>query len=540
MAEPPLTFCVEPQIRRLRLCYPACMPDDTRVWLVGAGPGDPGLITLRGLELLRAADVVLYDALAHPALLDECRKDAQLISVGKRYGAHSVEQPEIIRMLIEHARAGRSVVRLKGGDPLLFARGAEEAQALAEAKIRFGVVPGICSPMGASTYAGLPLTHRDLSSSVTFVTGTDKFGKPHEPAEWHRLAWAADTLCILMGMRRIDEITAALIEGGRPGSTPTCVIEWGARAEQRVLVGTLQNIASDVAEQGYKNPAVIVVGDVVRLREQLRWFDNRPLFGKRLLLARTTEQAASTAQLVRQRGAEPVCIPLIAVEDPEDGAAVDDAVSHLSTYDWVLLTSANGADRLLQALERRGLDARAFAGAKIGVIGPKTAEPLKRFGLRADLIASEHLAEGLLRDLLAQAPMGKVLVFRAAEAREVLPDELRARGIEVDVVAAYRTRRLGESQSATLRRSIENRSFDAVLVTSSSMALALVEALGPEARNLLRDLLVASIGPITSNTLVQLGVEPDVTATEHTIPGLLDAIESHFVATDNAKAVLGS
>lgn len=511
------------------------MPDDTRVWLVGAGPGDPGLITLRGLELLRAADVVLYDALAHPALLEECRPDALLVSVGKRYGAHSVEQPEIIRMLIEHARIGRSVVRLKGGDPLLFARGAEEAQALAEANIRFGIVPGICSPMGASTYAGLPLTHRDLSSSVTFVTGTDKFGKPHELAEWHRLAWAADTLCILMGMRRIDEITAALIEGGRSGSTPTCVIEWGARAEQRVLVATLQSIASAVAEQGFKNPAVIVVGDVVGLREQLRWFDNRPLFGKRLLIARAPEQAATTAQLVRQRGAEPVCIPLISIEDPEDGAAVDSAVSQLSTYDWVLLTSANGAERLLRALERRGLDARAFGSAKIGVIGPKTAEPLTRFGLRPDLVAKDHLAEGLLRDLRSQAPMRRVLVFRAAEAREVLPEELRARGVEVDVVAAYRTRRLGEPQSAALRQSVATGALDAVLVTSSSMALALVEALGPEARNLLADLVVASIGPITGKTLVQLGVEPDVTASAYTIPGLLDALESHIVTSGNKK-----
>jgi uroporphyrinogen III methyltransferase / synthase len=515
------------------------MPDDTRVWLVGAGPGDPGLITLRGLELLRAADVVLYDALAHPALLEECRDGALLVSVGKRYGAHSVEQPEIIRMLIEHARAGRSVVRLKGGDPLLFARGAEEAQALTEASIRFGVVPGICSPMGASTYAGVPLTHRDLSSSVTFVTGTDKFGKPHESTEWHRLAWAADTLCILMGMRRIDEITAALIEGGRPGSTPTCVIEWGARAEQRVLVSSLSSIAKEVAEQGYKNPAVIVVGDVVTLREQLRWFDNRPLFGKRVLLARAAEQALMTAQLVRQRGAEPVCFPLISIEDPEDETAVDSAVNRLSKYDWVLLTSANGSERLLRGLERCGLDARAFGGARIAVIGPKTAEPLKRFGLRPDLIAKDHLAEGLLRELLTQEPLRRVLLFRAAEAREVLPDELRARGVEVDVVAAYRTRRLGEAQAAPLRQSIERRSVDTVLVTSSSMALALVEGLGPQARNLLADLLVASIGPITSETLVQLGITPDVTASEHTIPGLLDALESHIVAHGSAKAMVG-
>lgn len=513
------------------------MPDDIRVWLVGAGPGDPGLITVRGLELLRAADVVLYDALAHPALLDECRPDATLISVGKRYGAHSVEQPEIIDMLFQHARAGRLVVRLKGGDPLLFARGAEEAQALADAEIRFGVVPGICSPMGASTYAGLPLTHRDLSSSVTFVTGTDRYGKPHEPAKWHRLACGADTLCILMGMRRLDEIAAALIEGGRAGCTPTCIVEWGARAEQRVLVGTLETIADLVRTHGYKNPAVIVVGDVVTLRDRLRWFDNRPLFGKRVLLPRAAEQVKATAQLVRQRGADPISMPLLAIEDPEQTEPVENVAHRLSEYDWVLLTSSNGSERLLRALERARLDARAFGRTKIGVIGPKTAEPLQRWGLRPDLIAKDHVAEGLLHDLLAY-PIQRALVFRAAEAREILPEQLRARGIAVDVVAAYRTRRLGEEQSGHLRQRITDGQLDAVLVTSSSMAQALVEALGSEARNLLGKLVVASIGPITTKTLVELGIEPDLTAQEYTIPGLLDALES-YLATQTARSMIG-
>lgn len=506
------------------------MSDQIRVWLVGAGPGDPGLITVRGRALLQEADVVLYDALAHPALLEECRPDATLISVGKRYGAHSVEQPEIIRLLIEHARAGRRVVRLKGGDPFLFARGAEEAEALANAGIQFGIVPGICSPMGTATYAGFSLTHRDLSSSVTFVTGTDKHGNPHVPAEWHRLAKAGDTLCILMGMRRIADITQALLEGGRAAHTPTCIIEWGTRAEQRVLTGTLVEIAELSQKNGYKNPAVIVVGDVVTLREKLRWYDHRPLFGKRLLLPRAASQAAATAHLVRERGAEPLCLPLISIEAPADVERVRIAARSLHTYDWVVLTSANGAERLLATLEEERLDARAFGSAKIGVIGPKTAEPLRRFGLTPDLIAKEYVAEGLLDSLLSQQPLRRVLVFRAAEARELLPDELRSRGVEVDVVAAYQTRRVGAQHTDRLNSMLEQQQVDAVLVTSSSIAQALVETLGPAARARLSRVIVASIGPVTSQTLTELGVHVDLTAPEHTVPGLLDALESHMLA----------
>jgi len=479
--------------------------------------------------LLREAEVVLYDALAHPALLEECRCDALLISVGKRYAAHSVEQPEIIRLLIEHARAGRMVVRLKGGDPFLFARGAEEAEALANAQIPFGIVPGVCSPMGTATYAGFSLTHRDMSSSVTFVTGTDRHGNPHTPEAWHRLAKAGDTLCILMGMRRLADITKALLEGGRAVTTPTCVIEWGTRAEQRVLTGALAQIAELAQENGYKNPAVIVVGDVVTLREKLRWYDNRPLFGKRLLLPRAANQAAATAHLVRERGAEPLCLPLISIEAPPDVERVHEAARSLRTYDWVVLTSPNGAERLLAALAHERLDARAFGSAKVGVIGPKTAEPLQRFGLNPDLIAEEYVAEGLLDALLSKQPLRRVLVFRAAEAREVLPEQLRAHGVEVDVVAAYQTRRLGEQSAEQLNAMLEQRQVDVVLVTSSSIAQSLVDALGSTARTRLSQVTVASIGPVTTRTLEQLGVRVDLTAPEHTIPGLLDALESYML-----------
>lgn len=515
------------------------MSSGAQVWLVGAGPGDPALITVKGLELLRRADVVLYDALAHPALLEVCRADAVLVNVGKRYAQHSVEQSEIIRMLIEYARANRSVVRLKGGDPFLFARGAEEAEALAAAGIRFEVVPGICSPIGTSTHAGFPLTHRDLSSSVTFVTGTEKTGQPRSPEAWQRLALASDTICIVMGMRRIEEIAAALVQGGRAAETPAAVIEWGARPEQRVLVATLATIAEQVRAQDLHNPAVIVVGEVVQLRERLRWYDNRPLFGKRLLLPRPAGQALATAQLIRERGAEPVGIPLISIEDPEDLVAVQRAARALSSFDWVILTSANGAERLLEALKAEHLDARAFGSAKIATIGPKTAEPLERFGLRPDLVASDHIAEGLVRELLERAPMHRVLVFRAAEAREVLVERLQQAGVEVDVVAAYRTRRLGSQQASALRQMLGDSDLDAVLVTSSSMATALVEALGGDARRLLENVVVASIGPVTTATLEQLGIRAAVTSEVHTIPRLLDSLEGYYAAQASAGSSIG-
>jgi len=329
-------------------------------------------------------------------------------------------------------------------------------------------------------------------------------------------------------MRRIEGITEALILGGRGAQTPAAVIQWGARPEQRVLVATLGTLAARVREAGLSNPSVIVVGDVVTLRETLRWYDKGALFGKRLLLPRPLQQAKSTAKEIRRIGAVPVVYPLIAIEDPEDPSHVLGAVGRLSTYDWVILTSANGAERLIAAIRKCGRDARAFGNAKIAVIGPKTAEPLLGFGLTADLIAEEHVAEGLLKDLRAQGEMRRVLLFRAAEARELLPDSLRDAGVEVDVVAAYRTRRLGAVEAEPLRQMFLERSLDAVLVTSSSMATSLVEALGADAKSLLGQVCIASIGPVTTNTLEQLGVTVHVTATKYTVSGLLSALELTF------------
>jgi uroporphyrinogen III methyltransferase / synthase len=498
-----------------------------KVWLVGSGPGDPGLITVRGLEALARADVVLYDALAPSSLLEACPSRAEKYDVGKRLGRQSPAQEQISARMIEYARAGKQVVRLKGGDPLLFARGAEEAEALAHAGIAFEIVPGVASPIAAAAYAGISLTHRGLSSSVTFITGSDRAGVEWSAEAWQKLATATDTICVLMGMRRIEQIAQAIIDGGRSPGTPAAVIQWGTRPQQRVVVANLREIARAAREHGLTNPAVIIVGEVVALRDQNRWYDNRPLFGKRILVPRPSEQARATARAIRDRGAEPIVFPVIELSDPPDPAALLEAARSLGNYDWVLFTSANGVERLFLALDALGRDARAFGAAKIGVIGPKTASALGARGIRPDLVAEEHVGEGLAVAIAEHGGARRVLIPRALEAREVLPDTLRAAGAEVDVVAAYQTRAIGPEQAAALRALFVEGGVDVALFTSSSTVTSLLGALGVGARALLGRVTVASIGPITGQTLERAGISANVTAERYTVDGLLDALERH-------------
>jgi len=498
-----------------------------KAWLVGAGPGDPGLITVRGLEVLGLADVVLYDALAHPSLLEAC-PNAEKIHVGKRYGIESPSQDDINEQIILHARAGKKVVRLKGGDPFLFARGSEEATALARAGIPFEVVPGIPSAVGASAYAGLSLTHRDLSSSVTIITGSDKAGTEWSPDAWKKLATATDTICVLMGMRRIEEITSAIVEGGRPASTPAAVVQWGARPEQRVVTGTLADIAARVRAAGVTNPAVIFVGDVVTLRDELRWFDNRPLFGKRVLVPRAPHQAGATARAIRERGAEPVVFPVIEIGDPPDPARLLRAAQEAASYDWVVFTSANGVERFFAALAASGRDARGFGAAKVAVIGPKTKAALAAYGIAADLMADEYVGEAVGQALLERGPVRRVLIPRALVARDALPEMLRKAGAAVDVVAAYETRPASRERAEALREMFTRGRVDVALFTSGSTVSSLCDLLGDDAASLLERVTVGSIGPITSRALAERGVTPQVTAEKFTVAGLLDALEAHF------------
>lgn len=502
-------------------------PRRGKVWLVGAGPGDPDLITVRGRELLGLAEVVLHDALSHPELLDHCRQ-ATTIDVGKRYGERATAQAEITRLLLELAgEQGKQVVRLKGGDPLLFARGAEEALALSEAGIDFEVVPGISSTLGASAYAGISLTHRELSSSVTLITGSDRDGRKWSPEAWRKLATATGTICVVMGMRRIEEITQAIVEGGRDPATPVAVVEWGARPEQRTVVGTLTTIASVVRERGLGSPALVIVGEVVSLKSQLDWYEKKPLFGRRLLLPRPRAQAEATAREVRLRGAAPIVAPAIEIGAADAPQLLDSALLCAANYDWVVFTSNNGVERAFEALRRLGKDARVFGSARIAVIGPRTRARLAEFGVVADLEPESYVAESLVSALTPLLrPRAKVLLLRAEVARDVVPTALREFGAEVDVVAAYRTRAVVGEARDHLDRSVEHA--DAILFTSSSMVESLVDVLGADAAGRLRGKVLASIGPVTSATLRARGLEPTVEARTYTVPGLLDALEEHF------------
>lgn len=500
------------------------------VYLIGAGPGDPSLITVRGAEVLARCDVVLYDALAHPALLELMKPNAEARFVGKRGGEESEPQDEINRELVALAKQGKVVGRLKGGDPMLFARGAEEAEFLAANEIAFEIVPGISSPIAISSYAGIPLTHRDMASSVLFLTGTPRKSAGPDGHDWSRLATRAGTICILMGMSRIDEIARTLIENGRDPSTPTAVVQWGARPQQRTVTAPLVDIAKKVADERVGSPAIIVIGQVVSLRETLRWFDRKPLFGKRIVVTRAQGQGGDLARALRERGAEPTLVPTIAIAPPPDPDRLATAVRDLATYDWVAITSPNGVSALFAEIDHQQLDARAFGRAKVAAIGPGTAAALRSHGVRADLVAKEFRGEGLAEALLASPRTGsfRVLVPRALVAREAMPETLRAAGAEVDVVPAYTTVPPDPSTIEPLRKALSHGEVDVITLTSSSTVEHLVELLGNDARDLLANVTLASIGPITTATAERLGLTVKITASEYSIPGLLAAMEHAF------------
>ncbi|MGH2364312.1 MAG: uroporphyrinogen-III C-methyltransferase, partial [Chloroflexota bacterium] len=404
------------------------------VYLVGGGPGDPGLLTLRGQELLARANVVVYDYLVDPGLLAFAAQ-AEHIYVGDAHDRHRVRQDEINARLIDLARAGSLVVRLKGGDPFLFGRGGEEAQALHAAGIPFEVVPGVSSALAVPAYAGIPVTHRDLASSVSIITGVQAAGA--NAGDWADLAAKPGTLVFLMGMSRLGAIVAELLAHGRAGDTPAAAIRWGTRPDQQTVTGSLRDLPRLTDEAGLRAPAVVVVGEVVRLRDELRWFETRPLFGLGVLVTRAAEQAGPFAGELRQLGARVYELPVIAVE-PVDGPGPAAALEHLPEYDWVIFTSTNAVRTLWTRLRASGRDARAFASARLCAIGPATAAALETLGLVPDVVPHEHVAEGVLAALQEQ-PLRKVLLPCAAGARDVLPRGLRERGVEVDVVSFYRT-----------------------------------------------------------------------------------------------------
>ena len=508
------------------------------VYLVGAGPGDPGLLTQRGYELLRSADVVLHDELVHPLLLQKTRPDALVRNVGKRGSepsAKQLRQDAIDRMLVEEAQQGRSVVRLKGGDPFLFGRGSEECEALHRAGVPYEIVPGVTSPLAAAAYAGSSLTHRDLASSVLFVSGTTREGEAYD---FGRLKGLGGTVCLLMGLGRARAIAGALVDrAGRDASTPAAAIASGTLPSQRVVIGTLADIADRIEAAQLRSPTLLVIGEVVSLRERLAWFDTRPLFGKRVLVARAAHQAQASTALLRARGAEPVELPLLEMGPAPDLAALDAAVTAAGGYDLVAFTSENGVRTFFDAALRLGRDARVLGAARVAAIGDGTAAALARHGIRADVVPEvfrgEALATACIADLEGRrgsASGARVLLPRAAVARDVFPDALRAAGATVDVVAAYVTRALGREQAAALRGALGDGAIDVVLLTSSSMATAFADALADRAVELAGKTVVASIGPITTDTATLRGLSVAVTATTSTLPGLVDATEVYLAA----------
>jgi uroporphyrinogen III methyltransferase/synthase len=499
-----------------------------KVYLIGAGPGDPGLFTLKGKRCLEEADVVAYDALANPRLLAYVKPGCELIYVGKRGGQHTLPQEEIGRLLIQYARTGKVVARLKGGDPFIFGRGGEEAEELVAAGVPFEVVPGVTSAVAAPAYAGIPLTHRDFTSTVAFVTGHEDPTKEDTSIAWDKIATGIGTLVFFMGVGRLSEIVKQLVDHGRSADTPAAVIRWGTRAEQAVVTGTLGTLEERCA--GMKPPALIVVGEVVGLRDKLRWFEDKPLFGKRILITRAREQASAFAQRLEALGAEVIEFPTIRIEPPERWDPLDAAIRRLREYQWVIFTSVNGVRFFWERLQTAGRDVRDLAGIAVCAIGPATAAALLDRGIRADVVPGEFKAEALVEAVGTDRIRGtKVLVARAAEAREVLPEELTRRGATVDVVPAYRTVK-SASNAGEVRRLLQEGRIDAVTFTSSSTVRYFLDLVGEDAPSLLRGVVVASIGPITADTAARQGLSSHIVPDSYTIPALADALVRHFRA----------
>jgi uroporphyrinogen III methyltransferase/synthase len=501
------------------------MPKPGIVYLVGAGPGDPGLITVKGLDCIRRAEVLVYDRLAGKRLLSYAKPGCELIYVGKLPDRHTLRQEEINQLLLNKALEGRVVTRLKGGDPYVFGRGGEEAELLARHHVPFEIVPGITSAIAVPAYAGIPVTHRDFTSSFAVITGHEDPTKDESSIAWEKIATAHGTLVFLMGVGNLPLIVEKLQHNGRPASTPVALIRWGTRPEQRTLTGTLATIVQQAEEAGFTSPAIIIVGEVVTLRDTLSWFEKKPLFGKRVVVTRSREQASDLSSRIEQLGGEVFEFPTIAIAEPEDYAPLDEAISRAETYDWLIFTSVNGVEAFFTRLRRQGRDIRDLKGARLCAIGPKTKERLEELCLHVEYVPSEYRAEAVLEGLQGKLKQGeRVLLPRADIAREILADTLRDMGAQVDNVVAYRTVR-GGGDAMTLRELLAEKMVHYITFTSSSTVKNFVEALDtPDYRTLLEGVRLISIGPITSQAARDLGLAIDIEAAEYTIDGLTEAL----------------
>jgi len=490
-------------------------------YLAGAGPGDLGLVTLRVKELVEHAEVVIFDYLCNPEILNWAPKDAEIIYAGKKAGQHTLKQPEINSLIVEKTSAGKRVVRLKGGDPFLFGRGGEEAEALVEAGLKFEIVPGVTSAIAAPAYAGIPVTHREHTSQLTIFTGHEDPTKDESSLDYNRIAAAPGTKVMLMGVERIGAIMSKLQGSGLPPTTPVALVRWGTTGRQQSLAGTVGDIADKVTESGFTAPAVAVIGEVANLREKLGWFEKRPLFGKRIVVTRTRHQAGALTAKLRELGADAYELPTIRIEPPTDLRTFTESVVHSHQYDWLVFTSPNGVSAFFDKFYEIRSDAREIGGVRIAAIGPATAAKVKEYRFAVDLQPKEFIAEAVVEAFkeFGSIENQTILLPRAEQARDVLPDELTKLGAIVDVVPSYRTVPETEDVAGGISR-FRNEGADLITFTSSSTAENFMALKLP----LPAGLKTASIGPITSKTMRELGLSVDVEAASYDIPGLVQAI----------------
>ncbi len=500
-----------------------------KVYLCGAGPGDPGLITVKAKEAIEEADCLVYDLLANVTLLDYAGVKAEKIFVGKAGGRGTIAQKKINALLIEKALKGKTVVRLKGGDPFVFGRGGDEAVALSKAAIPFEIVPGVTSPAAVPAYAGIPITHPDIASSVAIISGHKDAVEARTKEGWRALATGVATVVFLMSRRNLSLITGKLIEAGKAPETPAALIESGTMTVQRTVTGTLETIAALSKKNKIKSPVMLVVGEVVGLREKLNWFETKPLFAKRILVTRATTQAGTFCDTLSRLGAEPVSMPTIKIVPPPDITKLDRAIKRVATYDWLLLTSVNGVAHFFERLKKLGLDVRQLKGVKICAIGPMTRRAIEAQNISVDITPKEFIAEAVLDALGKDGIEGKkFLLPRAMEAREIIPKEIKRLGGKIDVVTSYRTI-APRKDAASVREQLTKGLIDAVTFTSASTVKNFAKIIGKkDLKGLMVKTTVACIGPITAQAAEALGLKVDIMPRDYTIAGLTAEMEVFY------------
>lgn len=500
-----------------------------KVILIGAGPGDPGLLTIKGKEWIEKGDIVIYDYLANERFLDYARADAEKIYVGKKGGDHTLSQWQINELIIKKAKEGKLIVRLKGGDPFVFGRGGEEAEELANAGIAFEIVPGVTAAISVPAYAGIPLTHRDFTSTVAFITGHEDPTKEQSDIAWDKISTGIGTLIFFMGVKNLPNIAGNLVKHGRDKKTPVSIIRWGTTFKQETIVGTLENIVEMAAKKEMKPPSIIIVGDVVKLKEKLDWFETKPLYKKQIIVTRAREQASDFACLLENQGAFPIQFPTIKTVPPDSWESLDHAIQSIDKYDWLIFTSVNGVKYFLDRLRENQKDIRDLKGIKLCAIGPKTAEVIEKLGINIDFVPSEYKAEAVIEGLGSKEINGKkILIPRASEAREILPKELAKMGAIVNVVEAYKTIRPVE-KTDKIRDMLKNKEISAITFTSSSTVTNFVSMFEKdEISGLVNGVAIACIGPITAKTAEKCGLKASIVPDNYTIESFTDAIVDFF------------